>query len=137
MSPKSGHDDEISKLRARVEELEGQLKSKGKDSSSKSASESWSDASRSKRDSANRVVRGLTMASIESVRLFADTVSSFADGVVSRNDAREHKTTRDLVTNLPGDIVGSFADSVTRFVEIPAKTAEKYASSYREGEKSS
>ena len=136
------HETENAKLRARIEELEGQLKAKEKssskdDSPTKRASDSWSDASRTKRDSAHRMVRGLTLASIESFRLFADTVSSFADGVVSRNNAREHKTTRDLITNLPADIIGSFADSVSDFVEIPAKTAEKYTSAYREGEKSS
>lgn len=138
MSPKSPHDDEISKLRARIEELEGQLKTKrSRTSTTKTTSDAWSDAARTKRDSVNRMVRGMTLASIEGVRLFADTVSSFADGVTSRNDAREHKTTRDLITNLPGDIAGSFADAVSDFVEIPAKSAEKYSSSYREGEKSS
>ena len=138
MSPKTPHDEENAKLRARIEELEGQLKSKNKETSpTKSASDSWSEASRSKRDSLNRMVRGVTMASIESVRLLAETVSSFADGVVSRNDARGHKTTRDLVTNLPADIAGSFADALSDFVEIPAKSADKYASAYREGEKSS
>lgn len=139
MSPKAPHDEEINRLRARVEELEGQLKSKEKGTSTtrKNASDSWSDASRTKRDAANRVLRGMTMASLEGVRLFADTVASFADGVASRNEARGHKTTRDLVTNLPGDIAASFAESVNSFVEIPTKTAEKYSSSYHEGEKAS
>jgi len=141
VSEKTLHEEENAKLRARVEELEGQLKAKNKGTSTtaataaKSASDSWSDASRTKRDSANRMVRGLTMASIESVRLVADTVSSFADGVSSRNASREGKTTRDLVTNLPADIAGSFADAITNFVEIPTKTADKYSASYHEGEK--
>ena len=138
MSAKTPHEEENDKLRARIEELEGQLKSKQKGTSpTKRASDSWSDASRSKRDSMHRMVRGMTMASIESVRLVADTVSSFADGVANRNEARDHKTTRDLVTNLPADIAGSFADAVSDLVEVPAKSAEKYASSYREGEKAS
>jgi hypothetical protein len=137
VAEKTPHEEENAKLRARIEELEGQLKAKGKGTSpAKSVSDSWSEASRSKTDSLNRMVRGVTIASIESVRLVADTVSSFADGVASRNDARGHKTTRDLVTNLPADIAGSFADAVSSAVEIPAKSAEKYASSYREGEKS-
>ncbi|HTP35525.1 MAG TPA: hypothetical protein VMJ75_25280 [Candidatus Acidoferrales bacterium] len=146
MSPKSPHDEEIAKLRAHIEDLEGQLKaarkrdtsaSKSASDTAKSVSDSWSDATRSKRDSVNRMVRGMTMASLEGVRLFADTVSSFADGVASRNEAREHKTTRDLVTNLPADIAGSFADAVSNLVDIPSKTADKYASSYREGDKAS
>jgi hypothetical protein len=137
VAEKTPHEEENAKLRARIDELEGQLKAKGKGTSpAKSVSDSWSEASRSKTDSLNRMVRGVTIASIESVRLVADTVSSFADGVASRNDARGHKTTRDLVTNLPADIAGSFADAVSSSVEIPAKAAEKYASSYREGEKS-
>jgi hypothetical protein len=137
VAEKTAHEEENAKLRARIDELEGQLKAKGKGTSpAKSVSDSWSEASRSKTDSLNRMVRGVTIASIESVRLVADTVSSFADGVASRNDARGHKTTRDLVTNLPADIAGSFADAVSSSVEIPAKAAEKYASSYREGEKS-
>jgi cell division septum initiation protein DivIVA len=140
VAEKTVHEEENAKLRARIDELEAQLKSKRKSTTSttKTASDAWSDATRSKRDSANRMVRGLTMASIESVRLVADAVSSFADGVASRNDSRDkdHKTTRDLVSNLPADIAGSFADAVTDFVEIPAKTAEKYSSAYHEGEKS-
>lgn len=141
MSTKTPHEEENDRLRARIDELERQLKSKHKETSTSTTarrvSDSWSDASRSKRDSVNRMVRGMTMASIESVRLVADTVSSFADSVASRNEARDHKTTRDLVTNLPADIAGSFADAVSDLVEVPAKSAEKYASSYREGEKTS
>jgi len=137
VSEKTLHEEENAKLRTRIEELEAQLKSRHRGTSAtKSASDSASDASRSKRDAANRMVRGLTMASIERVRLVADTVASFADGVASRNDVRDRKTTRDLVSNLPADIVGSFADAVSNMVEIPAKTADKYSSTYREGEKS-
>jgi cell division septum initiation protein DivIVA len=137
MAEKTPHDEEVAKLRARIDELEAQLKSRHKSSSStaRNASDSISDATRTKRDSANRMVRGMTMASIEGVRLFADTISSFADGVASRNDARDHKTASDLVSNLPSDIANSFADAVAGFTEIPSKTADKYSSSYHEGEK--
>ena len=141
MPEKPLSEEEAAQLRARVRELEAQLAKKddkdGKEGTSdRRASDSWADATRSKRDGASRMARAMTLASIEGLRLFADSLSAFADGVVSRNDAREHKSARDLATRLPGDVMGGFADAVDRFVEIPAKTAEKYSSAYREGEKS-
>jgi hypothetical protein len=138
--------DEITRLRARVRELEAQLnkaadtKSDDEDSpqtSTRRVADSMSNVSRSKRDATNRMVRGATLASAELVRAFADTVSSFADTLISRNDSGKDgsRTTRDLVTRLPEDIATSFADAIDRFVEVPAKAADRYASAYRSGEK--
>src|SRR5258708_1476004 len=102
-------DDEISKLRARVAELEAEIRKKGDktprhDGTSRVA-DSFSNASRSKIDTVTRMVRGLTIASFESARLMADSVSAFAEGVVSRSSATDSKSVRDLATRLPSDIV--------------------------------
>ena len=147
--------DEITGLRVRVRELEAQLNrqtaSTGStgttastdadddrsSSTTRRMADSWNDASRSKHDAANRMIRGATLASAEMVRAFADPVSSFADALISRNEGRKDgdRTARDLVTRLPEDIATSFADAVDRFVEIPAKAADRYSSTYRSGEK--
>ena len=138
--------DEITRLRARVRDLEAQLnksvdsKSGDEDSTTtrtRRVADSMSDISRSKRDASNRMVRGVTLASAEFVRAFADSVSSFADTLISRNEGSKDgsRTARDLVTRLPEDIATSFADAIDRFVEVPAKAADRYASAYRSGEK--
>lgn len=135
MSQRTPQEEEADKLRARIRELEAELKSKDKIVSGSGACDSLSDAERSTRDSANRTARGLALASIESVRSLGDAVSSFADGVISPNDARENQSARDLVANLPGDVARSLADTMTKLAEIPARTAGRYSSAYREGEK--
>jgi len=135
VSQRTPQEEEADKLRARIRELEAELKSKDKIASGSGACDSWSDAERSTRESANRTARGLALASIESVRSLGDAVSSFADGVISPNDARENQSARDLVAHLPGDVARSFADTVTNLAEIPASTAGRYSSAYREGEK--
>lgn len=96
----------------------------------------WSATTRSRRDSANRTERELLWPPFGNVRLITDAIYSFADGVLPRNDAeKNNKTTCDLIANLPGVIVGGFADKSTKLVEIPAQTAKKYSSAYQGGQK--
>ncbi len=130
-------EDEVSRLRARVSELETELqKGGGRRQEQGRVGDSLSDASRQKIDIVSRMFRGLTIASIEGMRLFAESATAFADGVVSRNKATESTSPRDLVTRLPADVASGIADAVDRLADIPAKTAERYAEAFREGQKS-
>jgi hypothetical protein len=83
------------------------------------------------------MVRGVTLASVEVVRGFADSLSSFADNVIRRNESRDGdgRTVRDMATRLPEDIATSFADTVDRFVDIPRRAADRYSQVHREGDK--
>jgi hypothetical protein len=141
-------DDDVVRLRARVKELEDELtkrdtrRDSGKDkndepSTTRRVADSFSDVRRSKRDAADRMVRGVTLASVEAVRVFADSVSSFADNVIRRNEGRdgEGRSVRDMATRLPEDIATSMADAVDQFVDIPRRAADRYSKVHREGEK--
>jgi len=133
-------EEEITRLKARVAELEAELHSHKKAKpadrreSARTAANAFSDASRNKVDVAQRMIRGMTLASLESVNLLAETVSAFATGVMDRS-GRESESLRDMTTRLPGDIVSSFADAVDRAVDIPAKAAERYSDTYRQGQR--
>ncbi|HEY0301026.1 MAG TPA: hypothetical protein VGC36_06835 [Rhizomicrobium sp.] len=138
-------EEEVTKLRARVKRLEAErdkLKSDvdedDDDRTGRRVADSFNDARRSKVDAATRVVRGVTLASVEFVRLFADSVSSFGDDVLRRNEgrARRGRTVRSLVRRLPEDLAEGFANAVDRLSDIPAKAADRYSKVYREGEDS-
>lgn len=133
-------EEEVTKLRARVKELETRLANEERSKEqptgrARTVADSWSDASQAKRDAASRIVRGVTLASVEGMRLFADSVSSFADNVISRSDASNRKSAKSLAMGLPGDIAASLADTVSGFVDIPARVAERYSKAHRETQK--
>jgi hypothetical protein len=75
------------------------------------------------------MMRGVTLASVEVVRGFADSLSSFADNVIRRNESRDGdgRSVRDMATRLPEDIATSMADTVDRFVDIPRRAADRYS----------
>jgi hypothetical protein len=134
------HHDELSRAKARIAELEDELHKKNKssrrdDTHTHRAADSLSDASRNKIDAASRMIRGLSMASIEGVSMLAETLTAFADGVSNRNAATGSTSARRLASRLPADVVGGFADAVDRMADIGPRAAERYAESYREGER--
>lgn len=140
---KATSDDEVTKLKARIGELEAQLtkhrgdgssKSRNDDSTTRRAADSWSDATRTARDSSQRLVRGMALAGLEGMRIFGDSISAFADGVFSRNEPKNNDSVRDLTSRLPGDVMGGIADAIDRLADIPSRAADTYSSSWREGE---
>jgi hypothetical protein len=143
MAEKATQDDEIAKLRARIGDLEAALNKatakseqgvkSGQRPERDRVADSLSNASRQKVDAVNRLVRGLTVASFEGMRLVADSFSAFAGGVVSRSSATDSKSVRDLATRLPSDILTGVSEAVDRLVDVPAKTAERFAETHRQG----
>jgi hypothetical protein len=129
-------DDEVTKLRARVKKLEAERDKADKednDGVGRRYTDSLRDARHSKVDTATRVARGVTLASVEFFRLFTDTLTGFGDDVIRRNESRSG-TVRNITRRLPEDIVDGFANAVDRFSDIPAKASERYTKAYREGE---
>src|ERR1700757_234288 len=122
----STNEDEVSRLKARIEELEAELKEKRGSRSEKKrdrsrAADTWADAQSNKSEVVTRLARGLTLGSLEGVRLFADVVASFADGVAGRNSKRDDGSAspQRLASRLPTDIIEEFTDAFDRFVDIP------------------
>jgi hypothetical protein len=133
------HETELSKAKERIAELEAELHKRSKatshdDTHTHRAADSARTASQTKIDAATRMIRGLSMASVEGINIFADSLSAFANGVTSRNSASGHTSTRKLASRLPADVVGGFSDAVDRMSEIGPRAAERYAKAYREGE---
>jgi hypothetical protein len=155
MAEKTAH-DETAALRAKIKQLEAALdrereaskSSSRHDSagrrghrretrydaaeSSRRVADSATSVSRRARDGASRMVRGTTLAAFEGVRAFSDSITSFADAVISRNEGSD-RNVRDLIADLPGDIASGFADAFDNFVDIPSRAADRYAQSYRDG----
>jgi hypothetical protein len=137
-------DDEVTKLRARVKRLEAERdrlkKTDGDDDverRGRHVADSLNDARRSKGDTAVRVARGMTLASFEFVRLFADSISAFSEEVIDRNESRSRggrRSVTSLATRLPEDVADGFASALDRFSDIPARAADRYSKTYRQGD---
>jgi methionine-rich copper-binding protein CopC len=80
-----------------------------------------------------RLLRGLTLASLEPLRVAADVFGSFVDDVYSRNRASVDAPVQDLVTNLPGDIYNGFVNAVSRTFDVVPNTIDTFHESYHEG----
>jgi hypothetical protein len=156
MAEKTTHDESMAALRARIKHLEAALDrerdaarsaSKGHssdrtsraresrhdaDDTSRRVTDSATAVTRRARDGASRMVRGSTLAAFEGLRAFSDSITSFADGVISRNEGSD-RNVRDLITDLPGDIASGFADAFDNFIDVPSRAADRYSKSYREG----
>jgi hypothetical protein len=131
-------DDEITRLKARVAELEAEVQKKNSKAdgreSARSVTSNLSDTTFRKADVTMRMFRGMTFAALESFSLFADSLSSVAAGVISRGSSSDEKSLRDLASRVPGDVASSFADAIDQMTQIPGKAADRYASAYRQGE---
>jgi hypothetical protein len=137
--------DEIARLNTRIANLEAELSKKkskqsddDKDSTTSRLSDSLTDVKDSQLDSVARVCRGLSIAAIEAARLAGTTVSSFAEDVIDRNRKRDDgdRTVRNLIWRLPEDFFSGLSTAIEDFARIPAKTADRYSSAYKEGTKS-
>ena len=138
----SAHEDEISRLKARIQDLESELHTSKSSSNHESRREecrrtfdSIRDASHSNMDQVTRTVRGISMASVEGLRSFGDSLSAFGDRVITRNTASEDTSTRELGRRLPGDIAEGVAEFFDRMVDVPAKAADRFSKAYREGKR--
>jgi len=110
-------------------------------------------------DELNKIVRSVTLASIEQLRLAANVVDTFANEVFNRNqpkpkgrarprsDEREVESSEpergrprrrssvtELTGNLSRDISAGFARALDQSFEIPRKIVDKLSQSYRESE---
>lgn len=156
MAEKASHDETTASLRARVKHLEAALDREReanrsahkrepgtratytRDSrsdlgeGSRRVADSATSVSRRARDGGSRLIRGSTLAAFEGLRAFSDSITSFADSVISRNEGSD-RNVRDLVTDLPGDIAAGFSDAFDNFIDLPSRAADRFGRSYNEG----
>jgi len=156
MAEKTAPEETVASLRARVKHLEaaldrerevnrstrthdsGNRTTRSRDfhsdigEGSRRVADSATSVNRRARDGASRLVRGSKLAAFEGLRAFSDSITSFADSVISRNEGSD-RNVRDLLTDLPGDIAAGFADAFDDFIDIPSRSADRFGRSYREG----
>jgi hypothetical protein len=123
-------EDEVTRLRKRVKDLEKDLDTETKKKSSKT-----SDArniSNRAADEGSGLIRGVALAGVESVRLAGTVLSSFADTVSQRNRPEEKDSTSDLTRDLPKDIYSGVINAVEQTLDIPGKVIDKLQEGYKE-----
>jgi hypothetical protein len=142
---------EIARLRARVEELQAELARKpgrGHERDSEQEREPpgvGGDLPERAFDEGRKLFRGLTLASVEQLRLAADLVSQLGDEVLSRNRvnrvrgqhekrAGEPVSPASLVADLPRDFFAGVNSVIDESLKIPGKVVEKFYEAYKETE---
>ena len=126
-------EEEVARLRAKVEELETDLASEKKRSrKSTKKTEKTSSTSTRAIEETRGVIRGVTLAGVESLRVASSVLSSFADTVGERNRPEEKDSTADLTSDLPKDIYSGLVDAVDQALEIPGRVIDRLHEGYRE-----
>jgi hypothetical protein len=126
-------EDEVVRLRLRVQELEKEreAETKGSKKGSKS-SESARNISNRAADEGSGVIRGVALAGVETVRLAGSVLSSFADTVSQRNRPEEKDSNADLTRDLPKDIYSGVLNAVEQTLDMPGKVIDKLQEGYKE-----
>ena len=125
-------EEEVTRLRARVRELESELESserKPKSAGSKGRGREITDKFG---DEAARLIRGIAMAGVEQVRTTASVLNSFADTVSQRNRRKEEESHSDLVKDLPKDLYSGILDAIEQSLEMPGKVVSRLHETYSE-----
>lgn len=125
-------EDEVTRLRSRIRELESELASserKSKGAESKGRSREISDKFG---DEAARLIRGIALAGVEQVRTTASVLSSFADTVSQRNRSKEEQSPSDLAKDLPNDLYSGILNAIEHSLEMPGKVVNRLNETYNE-----
>jgi hypothetical protein len=93
------------------------------------------DAGDRKVETAVRTIRGLTLASVEAVRIVADSFANAADSLLDSSRPREDdETLRDLSSRFTESFSDSVSDTASRLMDVPSRSADLFSRSFREGE---
>lgn len=124
--------DEVEQLKAELEKLRGELgKSRAR---REEVGDTVNRAVDRGGDEISKLVRGVTLAYLEEIKLVADVVGSFADEVTNRNRPKdENVSARDLAGDLADDVYRSAIKAADRLAEIPEKVVDKFYKGYKEG----
>ena len=83
-------------------------------------------------DEGSGLIRGITLAGVETVRLAGGVLSSFADTVSQRNRPDEKDSKADLTRDLPKDIYSGAVNAVEQTLEMPGKVIDRLQEGYQE-----
>ena len=125
-------EEEVTRLRARVRELESELASserKTKGTESKGRTREITDKFG---DEAARLIRGIAHAGVEQVRTTASVLNSFADTVSERNQTKEDRSPSELAKDLPNDLYSGILNAIEHSLEMPGKVVNRLHETYNE-----
>ena len=125
-------EDEVTRLRKRVTELESDLDNERKKPKKHSKASQAKNISNRAVDEGSGLIRGVALAGIESVRLAGSVLSSFADTVSQKNRPEEKNSISDLTRDLPKDVYSGVLNAVEQTLDIPGKVVDKLQEGYHE-----
>ncbi|HYL97465.1 MAG TPA: hypothetical protein VEZ90_00810 [Blastocatellia bacterium] len=125
-------EDELTRLRARVTELETQLDNRETKPKRSEYQERHEDIASKLGEETAKFFRGMALAGVELVRTSAGVMSSFADTVSDRNRRKGEESVSDLTKDLPGDIYFGVLNAVDHTLDIPGRVVGRLHESYSE-----
>jgi hypothetical protein len=137
-------EDELARrqLRARVDELEANLRSpqtragttsrESLDSANDSSMDRIRASSSQAADTTRRAVRGVTLASLVLLRSAAHVFTSFVDDVFELNRPTDQASAWDIARRMPGDVYSSSKNALNRATNIPGEVIDTFNKSSRE-----
>ena len=126
-------EDEVARLRARVQELERErdLDDDDRDRDGSSRSHHRRITSRAA-DDGGGLFRAVALAGVEVVRATGSVLSSFADTVSSHNRPAEKDSRSDLTRDLPKDMYTGVLNAAERVLDIPDRVIDRLHEGYKE-----
>jgi len=129
---------ENTRLQARIDELEAELRSKR---SSESKRHSESDKLRTETldkvtDEASRLFHALSLAFVEDLRAAADVVKAVSDEAFKRRDERAAKdeSIKDMrFSDVENDVAAVVNKGIEKTLAAPRRAVDKFYEVYREG----
>ena len=133
---KSTTDDDTSRLRARIAELEAHLAEANRRTTrtEKHSDELARELPGRFIDETGRLIRSATIAYMEGVRQVTHVVSTFADDVYGRETRRDASLT-ELAKDFPRDFSDGFMNSCDHYLRIPHRVIDKFYEEYKENPK--
>lgn len=129
----SAQKNEVTRLKARVKELEAELADKGGAKSS-ARSEKRKEADKRVRNESSDIAHGIARAYLEGLRISADILESFADKTIQTlrpSDEDDEEGTK-KVGDVYSDVVDAYVDAYRDLADLPAKAIDKFYDTYKE-----
>jgi Rho termination factor, N-terminal domain len=134
--PTTGN-DEVTRLEARVRELEVELRRERRrrgDEGMGEVADGYRDVSARKIDESARLLRGLVRGTLEAFRVGADSASCFMEDVLERNVPDRDESATDVARRLPGDVGREVVRALDRSLDIPGQAIGRFQRTYSEEE---
>jgi cell division septum initiation protein DivIVA len=136
--PKAALAAENARLKARIDELEAELQSKGSGKKSKSHTETDKlvhDMPDKAADEATRLLHALAHAFVEQLRSSADVIKVVADEAFKRREQRSSKDERldeMRLSEIEDDLASVLNKGIDKSLDVPRRVVDKFYEVYQE-----